>query len=113
MTCALSGLGLPTELGCDGSQASICIQLGEGGGLKYLGGQITLRLVGLAGVAKRFVLHTWHIDNTIAATEYTSEETVSSHEGLNFCIYKIRHAALIILVSGRASNLATVARNET
>ena len=34
VTCALSGLGLPTELGCDGSQASICIQLGEGGGLK-------------------------------------------------------------------------------
>ena len=34
VTCALSGLGLPTELGCDGSQASICIQLGGGGGLK-------------------------------------------------------------------------------
>ena len=78
--------------------------------------------MGLAGVAKRFEFQTcqlgvqqylWHIDNMIAATEYTSEETVSSHEGFNFCIYKIRHAALIILVSGRASNLATVARNET
>jgi len=63
VTCALSGLGI--------------------------------RLVGLAGVAKRFESQTcqlgmqqylWHIDNMIAATEYTSEETVSNHAGFNFCI---------------------------
>ena len=34
----------------------------------------------------------------------SNSATVSSYEGCEFCIYKMRLAALIILVPGRASN---------